>query len=105
MEDLVCFATLPSGQHEEEIPEELGPGRNSDYCRGQRELSGAGTGTCHWRNGVRDTKVTGSKDGELTSVGGSAGDVAWMRGLKGRKGSGSPSFRAGAISWDSGLGT
>lgn len=53
--------------------------------------------------GCRGHQVQGQ--GELTSVGGSAGDVAWMRGLKGRRGWGSPSIRAGAISWDSGLGT
>lgn len=35
---------------------------------------------------------------------GSAGDVPWMRGLKGGRGWGSPSIRAGAISWDSALG-
>lgn len=43
--------------------------------------------------------------GELRAVGGSVADVVWMRGLKGRRGRGSPSSRAGAINWDPGLGT
>lgn len=38
--------------------------------------------------------------GELRAMGENVADVVWMRGLKGRRGQGSPSSRTGAINWD-----
>lgn len=52
---------------EEEIPEELGPGRNSDYCRGQRELRfgwhwGPATGEVGWGMQRSPGPKTGAAD-------------------------------------------